>query len=81
MQLHFVRFDVESRILGCSDYVRVHDGINTKAPELATLCGTELPKDVVSSENSLLVVFATDRSVTRTGFKIKYTAKPILPGI
>jgi len=64
----------------CSDYVKLYDGSDTKAPKLATLCGSELPKDVISSGDSLLVVFVTDRSGRSTGFEITYTVKWIFPG-
>ena len=42
--------------------------------ELSKFCGHKLPFDVISSSNKMMVVFATDRSVTANGFVISYEA-------
>ena len=42
--------------------------------ELFTLCGNKLPDDVMSLSNKMTVVFASDRSVTKSGFVISYVA-------
>ncbi|KAI0214015.1 Exoskeleton protein RP43 [Lamellibrachia satsuma] len=73
LELEFLTFDVESSI-SCVDSVKVYDGEDNSAPLLGTFCGTSLPGDVISSKPSLFVSFNSDSSVTRGGFKIKYTA-------
>ena len=45
-----------------------------------TLCGNNLPGDVMSSGNGLSVVFRTDSSVTKSGFVITYTARTVTNG-
>ena len=72
MLLHFERFDVqESR--GCSnDSVSFID--TATGNELSKFCGHQLPFDVISSSNRMMVVFATDSSVTTDGFVISYVA-------
>ena len=45
-----------------------------------TLCGNNLPGDVMSSGNGLSVVFRTDSSVIKSGFVITYTARTVTPG-
>ena len=42
--------------------------------ELSKFCGHKLPFDVISSNNQMMVVFATDRSVTTNGFVTSYVA-------
>ncbi|KAI0212202.1 hypothetical protein LSAT2_002886 [Lamellibrachia satsuma] len=70
--LRFERFDVQETS-GCSnDNVTLTD--TATGIELFTLCGHQLPDDVVSSSNEMTVVFATDNSVTTNGFAIFYVA-------
>ncbi|KAI0237992.1 hypothetical protein LSAT2_011379, partial [Lamellibrachia satsuma] len=70
--LHFERFDVEDSI-GCSnDNVTLTD--TATGIELFTLCGHQLPDDVMSSSNEMTIIFATDSSVTTNGFAISYVA-------
>ena len=72
MLLHFKRFDVEDSS-GCSnDSVSLKD--TATGIELLTLCGNQLPDDVMSSSNEMTVVFETDSSVTKRGFVISYVA-------
>ena len=68
--LHFEQFDVQESS-GCSnDNVTLTD--TATGIELFTLCGRQLPDDVTSTSNEIMVVFATDSSVTTTGFLISY---------
>ena len=72
MLLHFNRFDVQYSS-GCSnDSVSLKD--TATGIELFTLCGNQLPDDVMSSSNEMTVVFATDSSVTKRGFVTSYVA-------
>ena len=58
---------------GCSnDNVTLTD--TATGNQIVTLCGNQLPDDVVSSSNEMTVVFATDSSVTTKGFSISYVA-------
>ena len=76
MQLQFEKFDVEDLVEVCPfDKVTIFDGSEPTAPTLVTLCGKELPEDIVSSQDSLLVLFSSDASRTSTGFRVKYSMK------
>ena len=39
-----------------------------------TFCGTVLPEPMTSEENSLLVIFTTDNTVQKTGFRASFFA-------
>lgn len=53
------------------DYVSVYDGNSTFATQLGRFC--TLPNDnLTSTENSLLITFSTDGSVTSSGFFASY---------
>ena len=76
--LHFEQFDVQYDKNCFLDNVTVTDSVT--GDQLYTLCGRNLPGDVISSSNQLLIVFVTDSSVTNYGFMIKYTAWTTIPG-
>ena len=58
---------------GClNDSVSLFD--TATGNEISKFCGNQLPFDVISSSNQMMVVFATDRSVTTNGFVISYVA-------
>ena len=76
--LHFETFDVQDSS-GCSnDNVTLTD--TATGIELFTLCGHQLPNDVMSSSNEMTVVFASDSSVTTKGFVISYEASSVVFG-
>ena len=55
----FIKFQLESDS-GCDyDSVTLYDGISSSSPELAKLCGDELPKDISSSSNTLHIKYAS----------------------
>ena len=66
IQLEFLSLDTES----CCDIVHIYDG-EDRSSLLGTFSGGNIP-NVIYSDNSLLVVFTTDSSVTSSGFQIKY---------
>ncbi|KAK2186567.1 hypothetical protein NP493_195g01015 [Ridgeia piscesae] len=77
VHLTFEQFDVEDSNDCANDSVVVTD---SHAGDVTyTMCGNNLPGDVTSSDNNLLVVFKTDGSETRRGFLITYTARTIIP--
>ena len=79
VHLRFEQFDVQDSNGCANDSVVVTD---SHAGDLTyTMCGNNLPGDVTSSDNSLLVVFRTDGAVTRRGFLITYTARTVIPGM
>lgn len=68
VELTFVDFDVEaSRDGNCRfDYVEVLDSDGSR---LLKTCGDRLPDQLISSGNSLKVIFKSDHSVTKKGFR------------
>ena len=56
----------------CYDYLTIHDGRNSNATKLVSLCGNGKHNDIVSSGRYLFVKFKSDTVVTKTGFQIHY---------
>ena len=62
----------------CSyDSVKVYNGETL----LNTFCGNDVPGDLTSSGNTLLVTFRSDISKNGPGFKVEYRAKDVVPGM
>nr|XP_020470999.1 cubilin [Monopterus albus] len=73
--LSFSDFHLESSS-GCSyDYLAVYDGNSSHAPELAKLCGSQLPSTINSSTHQLYVKLRTDSVINAGGFLASYTTK------
>ncbi|EEC11590.1 procollagen C-endopeptidase enhancer, putative, partial [Ixodes scapularis] len=69
VRLRFSAFDVEKVLSLClADYVRVFDGNDESAPLLKNVCGDQLPGEIISSSDSLLLRFHTDHTVRKAGF-------------
>uniref|UniRef100_A0A669EKT9 Cubilin n=1 Tax=Oreochromis niloticus TaxID=8128 RepID=A0A669EKT9_ORENI len=73
--LSFSDFHLESNANCYYDYVAVHDGNSSNAPQLAKLCGSDLPSTINSSSNELYVKLRTDSSVNAGGFLASYTSR------
>ncbi|XP_071942939.1 cubilin-like isoform X2 [Antedon mediterranea] len=71
--LQFTTMNLESHSACYWDSVSVFDGDSQDQPQLANLCGRDVGSPIVSSDNTLLVVFQTDASVNYTGFQANYT--------
>ena len=78
MLLHFEQFDVQFDEHCSRDNVTVTD--DDTGEQLRTACGNNIPGDVLSSRNRMTVVFNADVSPRRRGFRIKYTARKMIPG-
>ena len=73
VKLQFMSFDVEYGKKCDNDVVKVYDGSDTWAPRLGSFCGSALPGDIVSADNTVYVSFVSDYSTQKKGFEIKYT--------
>ncbi|XP_070708966.1 cubilin [Pempheris klunzingeri] len=73
--LSFSDFHLESSSACSFDYLAVYDGNSSSAPELAKLCGSQLPIPINSSSNQLYIKLRTDSSVSTGGFIASYTSK------
>ncbi|XP_067930809.1 cubilin-like [Watersipora subatra] len=75
VNLRFEEFDVEASNNGACqfDYLAIYDGrsISTSAL-IGRYCGSALPENVRSINNIVTVVFSTDASITKGGFKAYY---------
>ncbi|XP_071787824.1 cubilin-like isoform X2 [Asterias amurensis] len=78
---HYITFSfdtnfnvVNSAAADCSsgDVLRVNDGRNSSAFELARACGSVAPPDFDTSSNYALVHFTTDASQVGTGFSLSF---------
>ncbi|XP_074549445.1 cubilin [Halichoeres trimaculatus] len=72
--LTFSDFHLESSSSCTYDYVAVYDGNSTSAPELARLCGNQMPVPINSSSNQLYIKLRTDSSISAGGFVASYTS-------
>ncbi|XP_068942361.1 cubilin [Petaurus breviceps papuanus] len=70
--LKFNDFNVTLSTLCSQDYLAVYDGPNTSAPLLGKFCGSQLPPDLKSTNNSLFLVFKTDFFETAKGWKLSF---------
>ncbi|KAI0216120.1 Ovochymase-1 [Lamellibrachia satsuma] len=78
IHLHFTTFDVEGHGGECSyDRVKVYNGDSPSAPLMNTYCGSDAPKDVISTGNALFVTFESDNTETRRGFRVDYSEQTI----
>ena len=75
IRLHFTSFNLENGGSSCRyDYVAIYNGGSATAPQKLKVCGTSRPGDIVINGNTAFVKFSTDYSVTKPGFRIRYSA-------
>ncbi|KAM7304642.1 uncharacterized protein ISCGN_014542 [Ixodes scapularis] len=74
VRLRFIAFDIEAHDSCGFDYVKVFDGGDESAPLLNIFCGNQLPREITSSSDSLLLRFHTDQGTTKSGFVALYSA-------
>ncbi|KAG8438260.1 hypothetical protein GDO86_008814 [Hymenochirus boettgeri] len=74
VSLNFNSFNVQTSTNCISDYIKIYDGATKSSPPiLHRTCGTDLPPNVISSTNRMLLEFVSDGSIVETGFKASYT--------
>ncbi|XP_022107899.1 cubilin-like isoform X2 [Acanthaster planci] len=74
--LSFDDFELESGGQACPfDYVEVFNGLEDDAPSLGRFCGNTPPQALVSTSNTMRVVFFTDGSVAFRGFSARYDSQ------
>lgn len=66
------RLDTESG----NDLISFYDGENITDPLIATVSGTNIPSEIRSTGNKMLVRFTSNGSNTAKGWLLTYTAKP-----
>ncbi|XP_072193393.1 astacin-like metalloendopeptidase isoform X1 [Excalfactoria chinensis] len=78
ISLHFRAFELR-KTRGCQgDYVKIYDGSSKYSKVLMDkTCGSQIPTDVVSSSNLMLIEFVTDGADTASGFQATFTSARI----
>ena len=65
-------FNVEHHSACVWDFVEIRDGDNANSTQIEPkLCGSDIPRPIKSSGNTLFIRFKTDDDVTHSGFKMK----------
>ncbi|KTF87440.1 hypothetical protein cypCar_00025640 [Cyprinus carpio] len=72
VELSFGDFHLENSISCFYDYLAVYDGNSTSAPQMAKLCGNEIPAPISSSQQNMYVKLRTDSIIHTGGFLATY---------
>lgn len=72
IKIVFEDFDLEPQQECAYDFVTIYDGDSSSGQTLGRFCGSKEPHPLVSSTNKALMIFKTDASVQRKGFKARY---------
>ncbi|KAH9413647.1 Bone morphogenetic protein 1 [Dermatophagoides pteronyssinus] len=72
--LKFVTFELEHENNCSYDFVEIFDGADDTSSSLGRFCGNQMPDDMISSGNSLLIRFRTDDSIHNKGFTLTYSS-------
>lgn len=73
IKLVFNEFEMEPHQECTYDHVVIYDGDSTEATTLGHFCGSKVPHPNVASGNEMYMVFKSDSSVQRKGFKATHT--------
>ena len=77
ISLRFTTVDLE--LYQCSDKVRIYDGVDTLANQIAVVCGNTLPSTINSTGGALLVRFTSDISYNFSGWDANYNSNMAPP--
>ncbi|KAF7489415.1 Tolloid-like protein 1 [Sarcoptes scabiei] len=72
--LKFITFELEHEANCSYDFVEIFDGDDDNSPSLGKFCGNQMPTDMISSSESILIRFRTDDSIHNKGFTLIYSA-------
>ncbi|KAM6162076.1 cubilin isoform 2-T2 [Erethizon dorsatum] len=72
VELSILSMDIEPHRTCNYDSLVIRDGDNSLAPELAVLCGREIPGPIRSTGEYMLIHFSSDFSVTGAGFNASF---------
>ncbi len=70
IQLDFSEFKLEQG----GDFLKVYDGNNTSSPLLGTFSGSNLPSQLISSGNTMLIYFTSNYQTSYEGWEATYTS-------
>ncbi|XP_069502358.1 astacin-like metalloendopeptidase [Ambystoma mexicanum] len=78
ISLTFTDFNLEPDSTYCRiDYLSVHNGPTDKSPLIGKYCGSITIPTLVSTGNTMLLLFHSDPTVQMKGFSAKYTIAPV----
>jgi hypothetical protein len=72
IKLIFTDFELEAEDCEC-DHAVVYDGDSYEARVLGRFCGIEIPQNILSTGNKLLMIFESDYAFNGRGFKLTYS--------
>ncbi|XP_078670977.1 polycystin-1-like protein 2 isoform X2 [Branchiostoma floridae x Branchiostoma belcheri] len=70
--LSFLNFSLEADSDCSYDYLKVQDGRGDSAVDLGTWCGSDIPPQLNSTNNTLTVIFHSDYSYVEPGFAAQW---------
>lgn len=73
IKLLFSEFELEPHQECAYDHIVVYDGDTNEAPTLGRFCGSKSPHPLLASSNKMYLVFKSDASVQRKGFKAQHS--------
>jgi len=74
VKIIFTDFDIEEHDKCEWDWVIIYEGNDKNKTLLPKSCGSAIPKPIKSQTNSVKIEFRSDRSVTKKGFRLTWTA-------
>ena len=84
IELEFEHFELEHHHNCDYDYLEIREGGVAGGAVVGRWCGADTPPAYTSNTNSLYLTFRSDYSVSRSGFRLRYTtgdpACPTWPG-
>ncbi|MEE6466793.1 hypothetical protein FKM82_007054 [Ascaphus truei] len=73
IRLTFTSFNLELMYTCSSDYLELYDnGTVASGTKLGRYCGRSIPPSITSSDNRMILLLVTDRSVATEGFSANY---------
>lgn len=69
----FKDFELEPHQECAYDCIAAYDGDSDESPTLGKFCGSKVPHPILASGNRMYLVFKSDASVQRKGFKATHT--------
>lgn len=73
IKISFIRFDLHE-----SDHLILYDGQSAESNIIGEYTGSEIPAEITSQGNSVLIAFNSDESINSNGWMLEYEAiKPI----
>ncbi|CAL4063003.1 unnamed protein product [Meganyctiphanes norvegica] len=73
IKLVFDEFEMEPHQECTYDHIMLYDGTTSESPILGRYCGAKVPHPIVASNNQMFMVFKSDSSVQRKGFRARHT--------